>query len=306
MIKPIELPQAAREAALAHPGGVVEIVLDTDTKNEIDDQFAVVYALLSENITCEAIYAAPFWKPEYPSAAAGMEASYQEILTVLDRMGEHGKVDNVFRGSTTFITDTKKPDDNPAVRDLIQRCSRGTRQYVVAIGALTNIASALLLEPRIAENMVLLWLGGQPEYWPTAKEYNLSGDVLASQIVFDSGVPLIHFPCKNVAEHIVSVPAEMDQYVRPCGAIGEYLATIFAGYIPGEVRSKVIWDLAPLAWLVDPSWLPTKLITTPKLTDDQTWDFSDTSRPIYRIATDAHRDPILLDFVRLMRKAFGS
>ena len=146
--------------------------------------------------------------------------------------------------------------------------------------------------------MVVLWLGGHPEYWPTAREFNLSGDLKAAQIVFDSGVPLVHFPCKNVAEHVRSVPAEIDQYVRPVGAIGQYLATIFAEYIPGELRSKPIWDLAPLAWLNNPDWVPTKLIPTPRLTDEHTWDLSDTSRPLYRIATHAARDPILRHFCR--------
>ncbi|WP_231571003.1 hypothetical protein [Gordoniibacillus kamchatkensis] len=46
---------------LSHPQRKVRIVLDTDTFNEIDDQFAVVYALKSpERIQVEAFYAAPF------------------------------------------------------------------------------------------------------------------------------------------------------------------------------------------------------------------------------------------------------
>lgn len=302
----INIDPKAREAALALPSGVTQIVLDTDTKNEIDDQFAVVYALLSENIQCDAIYAAPFKNSLFPSASLGMEASYEEIHTVLDRMGDRGRIDTVLRGSSTFITETGRPDENPAVQDLINRCRTSEKPVtVVAVGALTNIASALMIEPEIARNMTVLWLGGHPEYWPTAREFNLSGDLKASQVVFDSGVPLILFPCKNVAEHIRSVPAEMDRYVRPCGAIGEYLTEIFTDHIPGEVRSKVIWDLAPLAWLNNPAWLPSKVIPTPRLTDEHTWDNSDTSRPPMRIATDAHRDQILKHFVELLHEAFA-
>ena len=41
--------------------GVVRAVLDTDTYNEIDDQFALVQMMLSsERIKVEGIYAAPF------------------------------------------------------------------------------------------------------------------------------------------------------------------------------------------------------------------------------------------------------
>ena len=63
--------------------------------------------------------------------------------------------------------------------------------YVVAIGALTNIASAILIEPKIIEKIVVVWLGGTALHWPHAVEFNLAGDVLAARLVFDCGVPLI-------------------------------------------------------------------------------------------------------------------
>ena len=62
----MELSPAAREATLAPRTGVTPIILDTDTKNEIDDQFAVVYALLSDRIECQTIYAAPFANSKFP------------------------------------------------------------------------------------------------------------------------------------------------------------------------------------------------------------------------------------------------
>ena len=73
---------------LKPPEAVVRVVLDTDTANEIDDQFAIAWALLSpDRISVEAIYAAPFfadWHPGSDSPAEGMEKSYDEILRVLD------------------------------------------------------------------------------------------------------------------------------------------------------------------------------------------------------------------------------
>src|SRR5690554_1634814 len=108
------LTTEAREAILAPPTGRVTIVLDTDTKNEIDDQFAVVYALLSERIDCRAIYAAPFANRHYATAAEGMEASYQELLTIAKLMGQHAEGIPIFRGASAFLTDTGTPYENPA------------------------------------------------------------------------------------------------------------------------------------------------------------------------------------------------
>src|SRR5690606_22502364 len=51
------LSEATRIERLAHPGKRVNFVLDTDTFNEIDDQFAVVYSLLSQkSLDLKAIY----------------------------------------------------------------------------------------------------------------------------------------------------------------------------------------------------------------------------------------------------------
>ena len=49
-------------ANLQVPIGVVDAVLDTDTYNEIDDQFALSYMFLSpEKFNLKAIYAATFF-----------------------------------------------------------------------------------------------------------------------------------------------------------------------------------------------------------------------------------------------------
>lgn len=48
-------------ARLKRPQGRIDVVLDTDTFNEVDDQFALAYLLQSEDSSePEGIYAAPF------------------------------------------------------------------------------------------------------------------------------------------------------------------------------------------------------------------------------------------------------
>src|SRR6266498_629418 len=85
---PTPLTAVRRLELLEPPAGHVRMVLDTDTYNEIDDQFALVYALLSpERITCEAIYAAPFHNQRSSGPEDGMLRSYAEIGRILDRLG---------------------------------------------------------------------------------------------------------------------------------------------------------------------------------------------------------------------------
>ena len=83
-----EPTDTARRRRLQPPGdGCVRMVLDTDTYNEIDDQFALVHALLSpERLKVEAIYAAPFHNDRSTGPGDGMEKSFEEILRLLARL----------------------------------------------------------------------------------------------------------------------------------------------------------------------------------------------------------------------------
>src|SRR5436309_1640869 len=117
-----KLSESQRLALLEPPHGKIQIVLDTDTYNEIDDQFAVVYALLSpEKIEVEAIYAAPFAGRNAPGGPGeGMEKSYEEILRLLNLMGREAE-GFVFKGSVAWLSAPDQPVASPAVDDLIAR-----------------------------------------------------------------------------------------------------------------------------------------------------------------------------------------
>ena len=289
-----------RASLLEPPAGHVQMILDTDTYNEIDDQFALVYALLSpERLTVEAVYAAPFQNSRSSGPEDGMLRSYDEILRVLGRLGRaHDGF--VFHGSRRWLASAEEPVPSDAVDDLVARAraERDGPLYVVAIGAVTNVASAILTAPEIVERIVVVWLGGNPSYWHRAAEFNLSQDLLASRIIFDSGVPLVHIPCVNVTEHLKTTQAEIERFVKGRGPIGDYLAEIYSGYYDDHyARSKEIWDLGPIAWLVNPEWVSSAVIHSPILTAEETWSHSP-YRHLIRQAYAVRRDAIFGDLFR--------
>ena len=117
---------AERLRLLTAPKGKVRAVLDTDTYNEIDDQFALVQMLLSpERISVEAIYAAPFHNARSSGPGDGMEKSHAEILTLLDRLGMDAGA-KVFRGVDAWVGPEKAARSAPAVDDLIARAREST------------------------------------------------------------------------------------------------------------------------------------------------------------------------------------
>lgn len=302
------LPDDLRLGRLATPRDKVRVVIDTDTYNEIDDQYALAYALLApERIELEALYAAPFQNDRAGSAAEGMEKSHEEILRLLERL-DVSPEGLVHRGSTSFLRGVDEPERNAAVDDLIERALASPDDdplYVVAIGAITNVTSAMLIEPRIIEHIVVLWLGGHALHWPHNREFNLHGDVLAAQVALDSGVPFVRFPCAGVTTHLRTSPPEVARYVEGQGAIGDYLAETFYDYDPQQKPgwSKVIWDIVTIAYLVDAAWTPSDIVHTPILTDQLTWSF-DESRHLMRSVNYVKRNEIFGDlFLRLAERA---
>lgn len=292
-----ELDEALRLERLHPPTGKVRMVLDTDTYNEVDDQFALTYALQSpDRLDVEAVYAAPFKNNRAPDPAEGMQQSYDEILRILERL-DVSPDGFALRGSTTYVPDADTPVESEAAADLVERGMRdgGDPLYVVAIGAITNVAAALMMEPRLVEKVVVLWLGGQPLYWPWASHFNLGQDLHASRLVFDCGVPLVHFPCDGVASHMLTNLLEIDAYVRGRGAIGDHLADTYKAYFDDHTaRTKEIWDIITIGYLVNPEWVRTELVHSPVLTDQFTWSV-DHSRHFIRNATRVRRDPIFRD-----------
>jgi purine nucleosidase len=283
---------------LQPPTGKINMVLDTDTCNEIDDQFALVYTLLSKDkIKLQGIYAAPFYNENSEGPKDGMEKSYEEIYRILERMNE--PTDGiVFRGSDTYLPSKDEPVDSDAARDLIAKAMAAPDDdplYVVAIGAITNVASAILLEPPIIEKIVVVWLGGHALEWPDTKEFNLAQDIAGAQVLFDSGVPLVLIPVLGVTSHLLTTLPEINTYVKGKGAIGDFLASRFEACSPDHFGySRVIWDISTIAYLINPASIRTHLIHSPILTDQATYS-KDTSRHLIRYASFAHRDIVFKD-----------
>jgi len=299
------LSETFRIKQLQPPTGKIRMILDTDTYNEVDDQFALAYALLSpKKIELEAVYAAPFYNNRSANAGDGMEKSYDEILRLLKFMGKSAD-GFAFRGSNRYLENIETPIHSEAALDLIKKAMASSPDdplYVVPIGCITNIASAILIEPKIIENIVVVWLGGNSLDWPTQREFNLQQDILAAQVVFNSGVPLVTMPCNPVVSHFHTTIPELKYYLEDKNELADYLYNIVVEYSGGhEAFSKVIWDVTTIAWLINPSWIPTNIVHSPILTDQITFSV-DRSRHFIRMATSLNRDAIFRDLFEKLGK----
>lgn len=301
--------------ALTPPEGMVDAVIDTDTFNEIDDQFALAYMIRSnEKINLKAIYAAPFFNQHSTSPADGMEKSYNEIHNILTLMKEEELKKIVFRGSVSYLPDEKTPVISDAAKHLAELAMEYTVEkplYVVAIGAITNVASALLINPEIAERIVLVWLGGHSFNWPDTKEFNMYQDVAGARVIFNSGAPVVQLPCMGVVSAFTVSGDDMRARLYGKNELCTYLTTHseneVASYVKeGNAWSRVIWDVTAVAWLTGASgknnkFIRYKLVPAPICEYDFTYSFDNTRNDIV-YAYHINRDALLNDLINKLTK----
>lgn len=326
MSRPLQRDDAWYRERLAPPAGPVRVVIDTDAANEIDDPFAIAWALLSPGrLQVEAVYAAPYsfahrraqsrvqQHRQFDPPGVGMERSLVAIQAVYDKLGLDAR-GRVLRGSTRYLAALDAPEPSDATTHLIAAAMAMPAHeplYVVAIGCPTNIANALLIEPAIAERIVVVWTSGYPSHAPHPNHsFNLEQDLLASQWLLDSGVPHVYLPGFHVGAQLrLSLP-EMERWVKGRGAIGDHLFELYThnplwelqGINSFEAHSWVIWDLINIAWLIEPAWVPSEIVRTPWLMPDKRWR-SDPARHPMREAHGVQRDAIFAAFFEALRDA---
>ncbi len=342
--------EARRREMFADIDGPTRVLIDTDTDNEIDDQFAMAWAFLSpERIEVEAVVAEPFGHLHYrervveaandlragrePDAdnlmgywarhlvsqgidpetmdmwgpAEGMESSYQEIKTVLAKLGIPSD-GLAFRGAPRYMSAPDVPVESEGAHKIIELALADDERplHVVAIGCVTNVSSALVMAPEIATKMVVSWTSGYPTWtdFSNHTSLNLVQDPHASRLLYDSGVPLVYLPGFYIgAQLVISLP-EMEAYFKGKGEIGDYLYYLYnnnpiridrgVGMFPGQ--SWIVWDLINIGWLINRHWVPTREVPTPLLDDDLRWQRRE-SAPTMLEAIDINRDAIYHDLI---------
>lgn len=300
---------AALIKRLEKPKGPVDVVLDTDTFNEIDDQFALAYLIKKdEKLKLKAIYAAPFFNDKATSAGDGMKKSYDEILRVLSFMKRDDLKSIVYSGSEQFLPSETQAVESDAAKHLVELASGYSTEkplYVIAIGAITNVASALLMKPEIKDKIVVVWLGGHGFDWHGNAEFNLFQDIASARIIFGCGVPVVQLPCMGVVSAFTTSGPELEHWLRGKNELCDYLVdyTTKCAIEDGGLSSwtRVIWDVTAVAWLLDETFMLDRIEPSPIPEYDHHYAFDKTRHPI-RYVYHIERDALFEDLFKTLAK----
>ncbi len=198
----------------------IRVIICTDAYCEADDQFAIVHALLTPKFDVVGIVAEHFGERDYSNS---MEKSFEEIVNVVELMGLTDNI-SIFKGEPNAITDEfDSSAASEGVTFIVEEALREDSRplFVLNIGAITNLATAYKVNPKIEDRLLAVWIGGGP-YPAGHMDFNLGNDLKAANIVMNSNIELWQIPLTAYTMMEVSFHELFDR-VKPCGAIGDYL-----------------------------------------------------------------------------------
>ena len=281
----------------------IPVVLSTDVGNEIDDQWAITYLLLQPRF--EVLGVMSVHAPSI-SAPAG-QTSYRILVDVVENRLAMSTHPPLVEGGSLPMQDAKTPRTSPAVRFLIEtsrRFTRDNRLTVLMIGAATDVASAILIDPSIVDRVRVVQMGFPDE--KGGEEFNIANDVHAVQAILDSKVPLVIGP-GNVCRASLSLSLDQARAMLATrGAIGawlweEYQAWYYRAVKPLRVddfsKPWVIWDDIALAYVLGMTKQHT--LPRPSMRDDMTFAQVNTDQTITWI-TDVDEERMWADFLNLV------
>ena len=288
---------------------LIDVVIDTDTYNEIDDQFALAYMFCStDKLNIKAIYAAPFSNDRASTPKEGVEKSFEEIKKLLKLLNRETFTE-VYSGSENYLLNEKTPVFSSAAEHLARLAMQYSKEnplYVIAIATLTNIASALLINPEIADKIVLVWLGGNAWHCNIGREFNLTQDVAAARVAFEKCQSLVQVPCMGCVDSFCTTKQELTYYLKGKNRVCDYLLESVLYYQQekdGYPWSKPIWDVAAVGYLLNvrQRFMLVREEFRPEITYDEQYILGKTNKKmtyVYHI----NRDELFFDLFQKISK----
>ncbi len=196
----------------------VRIIVDTDAKCEADDQFAIVHALLSPKLIVKGLIAAHFGR-DYTNET--MMKSYEECVKLKGLLNADV---GIYKGAKYPVKLNGDYEISEGAQLIVKEAMSDDSRplFVVFQGAITDLACAYLIEPKIADKLTAIWIGGGSYPDGGSNEFNMANDINAANIVFDSPINLWQVPMSTYGNVLVSL-SELQLKVYPWGEIGKYL-----------------------------------------------------------------------------------
>ncbi len=275
-----------------------KIIFDTDAYNEIDDQFAIAYCLKCTHMfDILGFTAAPFLNSRCESVADGIEKSYNEIKKVM-RLVDPTLDYPVFKGSLNFLKDENTPEESDAA-DFMIKCALESdeRIYILAIGAITNVASALLKCPEIKDKIVVVWIGTNAKWSKCPGEFNMNQDIASGRVLLSSGEPVMLVPVVDVVTPNRVSLHELGERMPGKSELSDYLYNITVEYNrdEGPDYTMSLCDIMCITAMANNKDVDISIENAPLLNYNRSYTYDDEPRQPILLVNKFVRDSVFGD-----------
>lgn len=243
-----------------------KVFLDADTANEIDDLFAVCRALIEPTWEITTLSAA-HWQTSLWDEPQTMELSYRINSVLLGHLDMSVKTR---RGGIGRMFDWgDQARHSAATYEMIKQAKAmppGEKLTVVSLGALTNLASAIFIDPSIQPKIVSYSFGtgyDEAEDMITITDFNCMMDMQALFYLFNSEVEM-HIMSKQLGGLMQFEYAECEEQLRGIHPLGDYLVDRWYNHLDGLRKRRAIWDLSLIGGMIDQMNSKEIEVVTPK------------------------------------------
>lgn len=234
-----------------------KLILDTDTANEIDDLFAIARLLPDTNIDLLGICSAQWfhvWSGD--STVYQSQILNEELLSIAGRMDiPHPLGADLMMGKPWGDYDPRPSPASNFIIEQVKQLPAGEKLVVMSIGATTNLASAIAIEPSIAKHIVAYTLGFrydfEGQFW-NKDEFNIRRDLNAANFLLNQQDLEMHIMPVSVAGQYVWERAKTFENLSGVGEIGGYLKKRWETFSPSS-DTWIMWDVALLQAFLNPS-----------------------------------------------------
>jgi inosine-uridine nucleoside N-ribohydrolase len=301
-------------AASAQTAAPQKVIVDADIGDDIDDAFALALLLHSPELEVLGI-----------SASWGDTALRMRLLRRFLQAG--GRTDiplaqgPATRSAVAFTQarwaqayPAPTQAERPAVDFLLEQLRAHPGQItLLALGPLTTLAAAQQRDPQtFAKLQRIVMMGGsvrrgygKSEYQPPSPpsaEYNLAADIAAARRVLGAGVPIVMMP-------LDSTLVRLDELKRNAlfahgSPATDALTLLYHQWTqadqPWASETPTLFDVVPLAYLIDPSLCPTTMLSL--AIDDQGYTREDAAGTSLQVCLQLDRTAFFNLFMsRLLR-----
>ena len=244
------------------------IIVDADTGNEVDDPYAIVRVLLEPSLEVIALNATQ-WQASHWTVYQSMEESYRLNQMILGYLKTGYNVKSLRGGINRMFDWGDKAQYSAASNNLIKEANAlkdGQKLDVLVLGALTNIASAILIDPGISSKLNIYWLGTSYDFEKGVMkkiDFNAVMDVQALDVMLNSEVEM-HIMPVSTAQSLKFGFETTSKNLGTTNPLSNFLIDRWKYHMDGGRQERTIWDLAIVAVFLNPDWGEEVMVQTSK------------------------------------------